>query len=157
MVRLVLFVVAMVACSAGETQAAANVAVSLNATVMPVCRFFTAAPVVNIRNVGTSGRNIDPSTTVTGTGSAAIRYRCTNQTMPTFTVPATVTLTCGGCPGTPTMPAVITSTNDGAGRGLGAGGGRNRTLTVTGQITPAVFQNARAGAYSGTMTITVTP
>lgn len=142
---------------AGETWASASVAVSLNATVMPVCRFFTTAPVLNIRNVGTSGRNIDPSSTTTAAGTTAIRYRCTNQTLPTFTVPANVTLTCSGCPGTPTMPAVITSTNNGAGRGLGTGGGRNRTLTVTGQITAAVFQNARVGAYSGTMTITVTP
>jgi hypothetical protein len=55
------------------------------------------------------------------------------------------------------MAAGITSTNNGAGRGLAAGGGRNRTLTLTGQITPAVFQNARVGAYTGTMTITVTP
>lgn len=157
MVRPALLVVALVACLAGETQASANVAVSVNATVVPVCKFFTAAPVVNLRNVGTSGRNIDPSSAVTATGNVAITYRCTNQTMPTFTVPAAVTLTCGGCPGTPTMPATITSTNNGAGRGLGTGGGRNRTLTVTGQITPAVFQNARAGAYTGTMTVTVTP
>lgn len=142
---------------AGSASGNGSVPVTLNATVVPVCKFFTAAPVLNVRNTGTSGSNINPSLTTTATGSVGVTYRCTRGTSPTFTVPATATVTCAACPGAPTMAATISSTNNGAGRGFQPGGGRNRTLTVTGQIPPAVFQNARAGAYSGTMTISVMP
>jgi hypothetical protein len=37
------------------------------------------------------------------------------------------------------------------------GAGNDKTLTVTGTIIQANFQNALAGAYTGTMTVSVTP
>ncbi|MFO1413298.1 MAG: hypothetical protein U1F10_05190 [Burkholderiales bacterium] len=129
--------------------------IAVNATVVPVCKFFTAAPAINVRNTGTTGANIDPSLATTATGNVAIAYRCTNGTTPAFALPTSATLTCAACAGTPTMAATLTSTNSGAGTGLGTG--RNRTLTVTGSITAAVFQNAPAGAYSGSVTVSVTP
>ena len=135
-------------------QASDNVSVTVNATVIGVCKFFTASPVINITNTGT-GSNIDPSSATTATGNVAISYRCTNGTAPVFTVPATATVTCGACSGSPTMVPVISSSNTGAGTGMGTG--NNKTLTVTGQILQANFQNAAVGAYTGSMTVSVTP
>ena len=152
-----LAIAVLAAVCAGNASGSGSATVTLNATVVPVCKFFTGAPVLNVRTTGTSGSSINPSLTTTATGSVGITYRCTRGVSPSFTVPATATVTCAACPGAPTMATTISATNNGAGRGFQPGGGRNRTLTVTGQISPAVFQNARAGAYSGTMTISVTP
>lgn len=148
------FAVACAAFSAGPVHASDSVSVTVNATVVGVCKFFTAAPVVNITNTGT-GSNIDPSSATTASGSAAITYRCSNGTSPTFTVPATATVTCAACSGTPTMTPTVTSSNTGAGTGMGSG--QDKTLTATAQILQAAFQNAAAGAYTGSMTISVTP
>jgi len=142
--------------AAGSAHAAGNVTVTVNATIIPVCKFFTVAPVVNITNTGV-GSNIDPSSATSATGAAAILYRCTNGTAPIFTVPATATVTCttAGTCGVTTMTPTITSANTGAGSGLGAG--QDKTLTVTGTITNANFQNMQAGLYSGTMVVSVAP
>jgi hypothetical protein len=37
------------------------------------------------------------------------------------------------------------------------GSGQDKTLTVTGEITAAGFQNAAAGAYTGSITVSVAP
>ena len=139
---------------AGAAQANDSVSVTVNATVIGVCKFFTAAPVLNLTNTGV-GSNIDPSSATSATGTVNITYRCTNGTTPTFTVPATATVTCGACSGSPTMAPTITSTNTGAGTGLGTG--KDQTLAVSGTITQANFQNSPVGAYTGTMTVSVTP
>jgi hypothetical protein len=140
--------------ASGSAHAADSVSVTVNATIIGVCKFFTASPVVNITNTG-SGSNIDPSLAASAVGNAAITYRCSNGTTPVFTVPGTATVTCGACSGTPTMTPVITSANTGAGTGLGTG--KDQTLTVTGTIVQANFQNAAAGAYTGSMTVDVAP
>ena len=145
---------AVAAFGTGSAQASDSVNVTVNATVVGVCKFFTASPVVDITNTG-SGSNIDPSSATTASGNAAIDYRCSNGTSPTFTVPATATVTCGACSGTPTMTPTITSSNTGAGTGMGSG--QNKVLTVTGQITQVNFQNAAAGAYTGSISVSVTP
>ena len=53
-------VVAAVAAMFGSTGARASdsVSVTVNATIVGVCKFFTSSPVVNITNTGT-GSNID--------------------------------------------------------------------------------------------------
>jgi hypothetical protein len=140
--------------ASGSAHASDSVTVTVNATIITVCKFFTAAPVVNITNTG-SGSNIDPSSATSAVGNASITYRCSNGTSPVFTVPATATVTCGACTGTPTMTPAITSAGSAAGTGMGAG--NDKTLTVTGTIIQANFQNALAGAYTGTMTVSVTP
>jgi len=145
---------AVAAFGTGSAQASDSVNVTVNATVVGVCKFFTAAPVMNITNTGT-GSNIDPSSATTASGNAAIIYRCSNGTSPTFTVPATATVTCALCSGTPTMTPTITSANTGAGTGMGTG--KDQTLTTTGQITQANFQNAAAGVYTGSILVSVTP
>lgn len=135
-------------------QASDSVSVTVNATIVGVCKFFTAAPVANITNTGT-GSNIDPSSATTASGNAAITYRCSNGTTPTFTVPATATVTCALCTGAPTMTPTVTSSNTGAGTGMGSG--NDKTLTVTGTLLQAAFQNAAAGAYTGNITVSVSP
>ncbi len=55
----------------GSALAADSVTVTVNATIVGVCKFFTAAPVVNITNTGT-GSNIDPSSATSAIGNAAI-------------------------------------------------------------------------------------
>lgn len=140
--------------SSSGAQASDSVSVTVNATIVGVCKFFTSSPVVNITNTG-SGSNIDPSSATTATGNAPITYRCSNGTSPTFTVPATATVTCAACTGSPTMTPAVSSANTGAGTGMGSG--QDKSLTVTGQITQANFQNAPAGTYTGNITVSVTP
>ncbi len=154
MIRLPLVLLTLAALITGEARGNDSIPVTLNANVAAVCEFITASATLNIRNTST-GSNIDPSSSTTATRNVGINYRCTRGTVPVFTVPSNVTLICAACPGTPTMVATITSTNNGAGRGFGSG--QNRRLTVTGRMTQAVFQNAHVGAYRGTMVITVTP
>jgi hypothetical protein len=148
--------IAAVVASFGSTgvQASDNRTVTVNATIVGVCKFFTAAPVVNLTNTST-GSNIDPSSTTPATGNAAINYKCSNGTTPTFTVPATAMVTCSSCSGTPTMTPAITSTNGGAGTGMGSG--QDKALTVTGTILATNFENAAAGAYTGSITVSVSP
>lgn len=140
--------------AAMSAHAADSLSVTVNATVIGVCKFFTSSPVVNINNTGT-GSNIDPSDPTTATGNVAITYRCSNGSAPTFVVPATALVTCAACSGAPTMSPTLTSSNTGAGTGMGSG--QNKTLTVTGTLLAAAFTDAAAGAYTGNVTVSVTP
>ncbi len=131
-------------------------AVTINATIIGVCKFFTASPTMNINNTGT-GSNIDPSLAGPATGSALITYRCSNGTAPTFTVPATATVSCttSGTCGSSTMTPTISHT--GGGNGTGMGSGQSKTLTVTGTITQPNYEDAPIGSYSGTMLVSIAP
>jgi len=141
--------------AAGSAQAD-NTSVTVNATIIGVCKF-QVTPVLNITNTG-SGSNIDPSSSTTAQGQSAVTYRCTNGQAPTFTVPASATVTCTTAPtcNTSTMTtSSLTSANTGAGTGMGAG--KDQTLTVTAQINQAGFQNALLGSYQGSIALTVAP
>jgi hypothetical protein len=142
--------------SSTPAHASDSVSVTVNATIIGVCKFFTASPVINITNTG-SGSNIDPSLAGPASGSVDVTYRCSNGTSPSFTVPASATVTCttAGTCGATSMAPTVTSSNTGAGTGLGSG--KDQTLTVTGQITQANYQNMQVGSYSGSMTVSVTP
>jgi hypothetical protein len=142
--------------AAGSAQASDNTAVTVNATIIGVCKF-QAAPVLNITNTG-SGSNIDPSSATTAQGQSLVTYRCTNGTSPVFTVPASATVTCTTaptCASTTMTTSSLTSANTGAGTGMGAG--KDQTLTVTAQINQAGFQNALVGSYQGSIALSVTP
>ncbi len=133
--------------------AADSVTVTVSANVSGVCKFNSGqTPTVTVAN---SGANIDPSSATTATGSANVLYRCTNGTVPSFTVPTPATITCTSAPtcGSTTMAATMTSTSGGAGAGFTT----DKTLVVTGTILPATFQVAQAGSYSGTISVTVNP
>ena len=155
--RLAAAALGLVALAAAmQASASDSVSVTVNATVVGVCKFFnTTAPVLNITNTGT-GSDIDPSLTGDATGSTVVAYRCSNGTTPTFSIPSpSVSVTCSGCTGTPSMTATVTVTGGGAGSGMGSG--NDKDLTVAGTITQATYVNAAAGAYTGTVTVSVTP
>lgn len=142
---------AVAVATAMPAAAADSVNVTVNATIVGVCKFFTTAPVLNIRNTGTSGSNIDPSSSTTATGTVPIEYRCSNGTTPIFTVPTSVTLNSGSN----SMVATISSSNSGAGTGMGSG--QAKTLTVNGSILQAEFEDKPVGAYTNTMLVSVLP
>jgi hypothetical protein len=145
--------------AATPAAAADSVNVTVNATVVGVCKFFTdsSTPEVNITNTGT-GSNIDPSKAGPAEGTVDINYRCSNGTTPSFTVPSPATVTCTvgtPCSGSPTMDATMTSTNEGAGSGMG--GGQNKKLTVKGSIAVSIYADKPVGAYTGTILVEVSP
>jgi hypothetical protein len=153
---LVLPVAVASALAAGSAQASDSVDITVNATIVGVCKFFTASPVINITNTGT-GSNIDPSLAGPASGNVNINYRCSNGTTPVFTVPASSTVTCttAGTCGATTMTTGNTFT--GGGNGTGLGSGKDLTLNVVANITQANYQNAQVGSYQGTMTVQVNP
>ncbi len=140
---------------AREAEPAGSANSTVSAQVLGICKFNSGqTPVVTIANAGAT---IDPSVAGPATGSAAILYRCTKGTAPTFTVPTPVTVTCttAGTCGATSMAPTLSSVSTGAGTGFGSG--NDQTLTVTGQLTQAQYQDMRAGTYSGTVTVTITP
>jgi hypothetical protein len=124
--------------------------VTVNATIIGVCKFFTASPVLNISNTG-SGSDIDPSDSNAATGSVPITYRCSNGQAPSFTVGGTVTLNNGG------NSMVATITYSGGGNGTGMGASQNKTLTVSGEIAASIFEDKPIGLYTNTMTVGIDP
>jgi len=141
--------------AAMPAKAADSLTVTVNATVSGVCKFNSGqTPIVTVQ---TSGGVIDPSAAGPATGSTPVVYRCTNGTTPIWTIPASATVTCttsGSC-GTSTMVATIATS--GGGNGSGMGSGQDKTLTVTGSMAAAIYANAQAGDYSGTITVSVAP
>lgn len=128
-------------------QAADSVNVTVNATIVGVCKFFGGPYTMTIAN---SGTDIDPSAAGPATGSVQVEYRCSNGTNPAFTVPANLNLTGAG-----TMQATFTSLSDGAGTGMGNAQGKQ--LTITGSIGAGEYADKPVGAYSGTLVVSVNP
>ena len=136
--------------TAAPAMASDSRTVTVNATVIGVCKFFTASPVLDLSNTG-SGSDIDPSSTTPATGSVPITYRCSNGQAPSFTVGGTVTLNNGG----DSMVATITYT--GGGNGTGMGSSQDKTLTVSGSIASTIFEDKPIGLYTNTMTVGINP
>lgn len=126
---------------------------SVTASVMGVCKFNTGqSPVLAFGA-------INPSGTLDATGSATVKYRCTNGTA--------ATITSAGVTGARTMAGAVagntlayslafTSGATGTGTGFGAGG-TDLSLVLGGTITAAQYNTAKADSYSETVTLTVTP
>ena len=105
---------------------------------------------------------IDLSSSSAKTASTTTTYRCTTGTA------ATVTRTDGAnsvSAGTPRvknsasadyMPYTLTLSG-GTQTGTGHGAGQDKTLTIDGSIAVADFQNAPAGSYTDTVTLTINP
>jgi hypothetical protein len=131
-----------------------SVRIGLNATVVPVCRFYSAFPVINIVNSGT-GRATDLDRAGPAIGDTAITYGCSQGTVPTFAVAATAIVLCPSCPAESSIATAISLSDSGVGQGMAPA--RHRTLTVTGRVAQKSYPNALLGAYSGPVTITVAP
>lgn len=135
-----LYAVATIWILAPGSASADSVTISVNTTVLPVCRF-AASPGINASGGG--------SPTVLATGG--ITYRCTSGVAPAFTI----TAGCAGCADALGVVPVTLSDSGGVGKGMGSG--RQLTLIVTGPIAPAPIQTASAAIDSGNVSITVSP
>ncbi len=149
---------ALAVAAALPASAADTATVTLNATVIGVCKFDTTSATVTIANGGAGG-TIDPSGTGDATGTATLDYRCSNGTSPGFsttpTSPTSVVCTTSATCGTTSMPVSVAFS--GASVGSGMGSGQGKTVTVTGTITEANYVNAQVGSYSRSLVVSLTP
>jgi len=131
---------------------------SVSATVTGSCKFNSAGPTT--LTIATGAGVIDPSAAGPATGSAGIAFRCTTGTTSSIAADDGLNSTGPGArrvaSGGNFMPYALTLTNA-AQVGSGFGAGQDKTLTVDASITAANYQNAAAGAYSDTVTLTITP
>ena len=132
--------------------------VAVSATVSGNCKFNTAGPTT--LTVATGGGVIDPSAAGPATGSVGVAFRCTSGTTSAITNDDGLNSTGPGAPrvklGASFMPYTLSLTNA-AQVGSGFGAGQDKTVTVNASIIAADYQNASAGAYSDTVTLTIAP
>lgn len=127
--------------------------VTVQANVQGLCKFNTGqSPVMDF---GT----IDPSGSTSATASVNVLYRCTKGTAVTAVTPTGArTLAGTGTAAGDTMSYTLAVTSGGTGTtGTGFGTGNDLTLALGGTITAANYQNKTVGAYSETVTVTITP
>lgn len=131
---------------------------SVSATVSGNCRFNTAGPTA--LTIATGAGVIDPSAAGPATGSVGIAFRCTTGTSSAITADDGLNASGPGArrvsSGSGFMPYTLSLTNA-AQVGTGFGAGQDKTVTVDASITAANYQNAAAGAYTDTVTLTITP
>jgi hypothetical protein len=129
--------------------------VNLSATVLGICKFTTGQnPVVTIKNTGAV---IDPSLAGPATGNTAVTYSCTKgQAASLVAPPATATIT-NGAPTPTTMTVALTYSALAAGTGFSTA---PLSFTVTGNVNQSGaggYQDVPAGAYTGSVTLTINP
>jgi hypothetical protein len=133
--RLVALIFAA-AIGASHALAGDTVSVTITATVLPVCKFFSLS----------SQRDRAPA-------DAAIRYSCTNGTSPSFAVPPEATATCFACEGPVAMSRPVPPFNVVA-RGFGSE--HNQPEIAIERLIGTAYSDGRA-LGPGAMTITVAP
>lgn len=152
-----LLAMALVASGLSLNVAAADTAtLTVQANVSGICKFQTNTATLTLAN---SGGNIDPSLATSATGSTTLGYKCTKGQAPTFANNnganyTGTSLAVKHATLADVMAYTLTLTDTGPGNGFGPAA---QTLTMAGTITQANFQNAAAGAYSDTVTITLSP
>jgi spore coat protein U-like protein len=152
-----LLAAAFIATGLSLNAAAADTAtLTVQATVSGICKFQTNTATLTLAN---SAGNIDPSSATSATGSTTLAYKCTKGQSPVFAnnnglnyTGSSLAVKHASLPDV--MAYTLSLTNTGAGNGFGPAA---QTLTMSGTITQANFQNAAAGSYSDTVTITLTP
>lgn len=125
---------------------------NVSATVQGSCRFNSSGP------TALSFGGIDPASTANAVANANVLFRCTSGTTSSVTK-AGVNDSAGThrvTDGSNFIPYTATLAGD-VQVGTGYGAGQDKTLTVTGTITPTDFQNAPAGTYTDTLTLTIAP
>lgn len=142
---------------AGSALAVDSHQLNVSAEVAAVCRFVDAGPTT--LTISNNGTDIDPSVNQAATGSVPVNFRCTRGTT------STVTADLGGSAdgttrrlanGTEFLPYALSLVGD-AQPGGGHGANNDRILTVNASIAVADFQDALAGTYSDTVTLTINP
>jgi len=96
---------------------------------------------------------IDPAGTVAATASAAVDFHCSNGQAYTVTLSGTGSYSLTGAG---TIPYTASITGGASGTGTGMTGAAS-TVTVDATIAVTDYQNANAGAYTGTLTLNVAP
>ncbi len=127
--------------------AAADVTVTVSATVAQVCVFSSNTATVSIGS-------IDPSQPGPATGSGTFSYRCTSGVTPSFSgALTTIDLEKGG----DTMTATLSYSPTTIAPGTGLGSAQAITRTITASIAQADYENKPAGLYTKNYVITMTP
>ena len=131
---------------------------NVTATVSGTCRFNTAGPTT--LTIATGAGVIDPAAAGPATGSATVTFRCTTGTSSAITADDGANASGPGArrvtDGATFMGYSLALTNA-VQVGTGHGAGQDKTLTVDASIAAVNYQNAAAGAYTDTVTLTITP
>ena len=143
-----------VACASmgGVAFAAGSHTITVNATVTGTCKFNTAASTIALA--------VDPTATSSVTGTDNVLYRCTNGTVPSFTLASSSTgSTSGGnlANGAESFPYTFSSTGGGAGTGMGNSATNDKTLAVAVSVAQSGAANVTPGVYSDTILVSVNP
>jgi len=131
---------------------------SVSAQVLGNCRFNTAGPTV--LTIATGAGVIDPSAAGPATGTANVTFRCTTGT--TSAITGDNGLNFQGASrrvknGVANFMNYTFALTSAAQVGTGHGAGQDKTVAVDASIIAADYQNAMAGAYIDTVTLTITP
>ena len=131
---------------------------TVSATVTGNCSFNSGGPTA--LTIATGAGLIDPSVAGPATGTANVTFRCTTGTTSAITGDNGLNFS-GGSRRVKNgvanfMPYSLTLTNA-AQVGTGHGAGQDKTVQVDASIVAANYQNAAAGAYTDTVTLTITP
>jgi spore coat protein U-like protein len=131
---------------------------TVSATVSGNCKFNTAGPTA--LTIATGAGVIDPSAAGPATGTANVTFRCTTGVTSAITGDNGLNFS-GGSRRVKNgvanfMPYTLGMTNA-AQVGTGHGAGQDKTVVVDASIVAADYQNANAGAYTDTVTLTITP
>ena len=146
--RLIALCAALLA--SGTASAADSHTVTVNASVTASCAFNSASSTISL--------TLDPGQTTTVTQTAAVLYRCTKGTSPTFALSSGSTASATGgnlVNGTESIP--YTYSHTGGGGGTGRGIGHDRTLNVTVSVNQSQAANVTPQVYTDTIAITITP
>ena len=130
---------------------------TVSAQVQGNCKFNTGGPTT--LTIATGAGVIDPSAAGPATGTANVTFRCTTGTTSAITGDNGLNFSAGSRRvkfGTAFMPYTLGLTNA-AQLGSGHGAGQDKTVVVDASIVATDYQNAAAGAYTDTVTLTITP
>ena len=137
---------ALLAPAAG--MAAGSHTLNVTATVNGTCSF-------DLPNSAMAFGAIDPSGVTPATATAAVDFHCSNGQAYTVTLSGTGSYTLTG-PAAATIPYTAAITGGASGTGTGMTGAAS-TVSVGATIAVTDYQNAAAGAYTGTLTLNVAP
>ena len=139
------------ALSSAALQAADSHTITVNATVSAACKFNSAT--------STLAFAIDPAATATISQPAAVTYRCTKGTTPSFALSSGSTGGTGSgnltSAGGESIAYSFGGTAPVAGSGLGSG--QDKTYTVTVSVDPTNAANVSPAVYSDTIAVTINP
>ena len=131
---------------------------AVSATVSGVCKFNTAGPTA--LTIATGAGVIDPSAAGPATGTANVTFRCTTGTTSAMTDDNGLNFAAGSRRvknGVANFMNYGFTLTNAAQLGTGHGAGQDKTVVVNASIIAADYQNATAGAYTDTVTLTITP